>query len=50
MRTELAKYADEIVQDGLGSILGVKRGDETDRLSWSQATWMKLVFGHIHHG
>src|SRR5690606_33289473 len=28
MRTELAKYADEIVQDGLGSIFGVKRGDE----------------------
>ena len=28
MKTELAKYADEIVQDGLGSIFGVKRGPE----------------------
>lgn len=28
MRTELSKYADEIVQDGLGSIFGVKRGNE----------------------
>ena len=29
MRQELAKYADEVVQDRLGSIFGVKRGDET---------------------
>ncbi|MFB6467628.1 M42 family metallopeptidase [Cytobacillus sp. Hz8] len=28
MRTELAKYSDEMVQDHLGSIFGVKRGDE----------------------
>ncbi|GAA0374181.1 M42 family metallopeptidase [Bacillus horti] len=28
MREELSKYTDEIVQDGLGSIFGVKRGDE----------------------
>lgn len=28
MRTELEKYSDEIVQDGLGSIFGVKVGDE----------------------
>lgn len=28
MRSELEKYADEIVQDRLGSIFGVKRGDE----------------------
>ncbi|MGN1386611.1 MAG: M42 family metallopeptidase [Bacillus sp. (in: firmicutes)] len=28
MRSELAKYSDEIVQDGLGSIFGVKVGDE----------------------
>ncbi|WP_033828123.1 M42 family metallopeptidase [Bacillus andreraoultii] len=26
MREQLAKYADEIVQDGLGSIFGIKRG------------------------
>ncbi|WP_409302246.1 M42 family metallopeptidase [Peribacillus sp. SCS-155] len=29
MRSELEKYSDEIVQDGLGSIFGVKRGDES---------------------
>ncbi len=29
MRTELEKYADEVIQDGLGSIFGVKRGDVT---------------------
>ncbi|WP_096152909.1 MULTISPECIES: M42 family metallopeptidase [Bacillus] len=29
MRSELEKYSDEIVQDKLGSIFGVKRGDET---------------------
>lgn len=28
MRSELSKYADEVVQDGLGSIFGVKRGAE----------------------
>ncbi|GAB6004688.1 M42 family metallopeptidase [Geobacillus vulcani] len=28
MRQELAKYADDIVQDRLGSLFGVKRGDE----------------------
>jgi putative aminopeptidase FrvX len=28
MRTQLEKYADEVIQDGLGSIFGVKRGDE----------------------
>jgi putative aminopeptidase FrvX len=28
MHTELKKYADEVVQDRLGSIFGVKRGDE----------------------
>ena len=28
MRSELEKYSDEIVQDKLGSIFGVKRGDE----------------------
>ncbi|MGM9927111.1 MAG: M42 family metallopeptidase [Bacillus sp. (in: firmicutes)] len=28
MRSELEKYSDEIVQDGLGSIFGVKVGDE----------------------
>ncbi|KJE26838.1 M42 glutamyl aminopeptidase family protein [Geobacillus kaustophilus] len=28
MRKELAKYADDIVQDRLGSLFGVKRGDE----------------------
>jgi len=28
MRQELAKYADEVVQDRLGGIFGVKRGDE----------------------
>lgn len=28
MREELSKYTDEIVQDGLGSIFGVKRGKE----------------------
>ncbi|TWI56922.1 M42 family metallopeptidase [Halalkalibacter nanhaiisediminis] len=28
VRSELEKYADEIVQDRLGSIFGVKRGDE----------------------
>lgn len=27
MRSQLGQYADEIVQDGLGSIFGVKRGD-----------------------
>lgn len=27
MRTELEKYADEIIQDRLGSVFGVKRGD-----------------------
>ncbi|MCH1625353.1 M42 family metallopeptidase [Ferdinandcohnia quinoae] len=27
MRSELEKYSDEVVQDGLGSIFGVKRGD-----------------------
>lgn len=29
MRNELEKYADEVVQDRLGSIFGVKRGDES---------------------
>ncbi|WP_100373808.1 M42 family metallopeptidase [Bacillus sp. FJAT-45037] len=29
VRSELEKYTDEIVQDRLGSIFGVKRGDET---------------------
>ncbi len=29
MRKELEKYADEVVQDRLGSIFGVKRGDES---------------------
>lgn len=28
MRSQLEKYADEVIQDGLGSIFGVKRGDE----------------------
>ncbi|WP_433743799.1 M42 family metallopeptidase [Falsibacillus pallidus] len=28
MRSELQKYSDEIVQDGLGSIFGVKKGNE----------------------
>jgi putative aminopeptidase FrvX len=28
MREELGKYTDEIIQDNLGSIFGVKRGDE----------------------
>jgi len=28
MRTQLEKYADEVVQDRLGGIFGVKRGDE----------------------
>lgn len=28
MRSELTKYTDEIIQDRLGSIFGVKRGDE----------------------
>ena len=28
MREQLEKYADEIVQDRLGGIFGVKRGDE----------------------
>ena len=28
MRTELEKYADEMVQDRLGSIFGVKKGNE----------------------
>ncbi|MFC3883269.1 M42 family metallopeptidase [Bacillus songklensis] len=28
MRSELSKYADEITQDGLGSIFGIKVGDE----------------------
>ncbi|MCA1028723.1 M42 family metallopeptidase [Cytobacillus kochii] len=30
MREELSKYSDEIVQDHLGSIFGVKKGAETD--------------------
>lgn len=29
MEQELSKYADEIVQDGLGSVFGLKKGDET---------------------
>ena len=29
MKQELSKYADEIVQDGLGSVFGLKKGDET---------------------
>ncbi|ARK31761.1 M42 family metallopeptidase [Halalkalibacter krulwichiae] len=29
VRSELEKYTDEVVQDRLGSIFGVKRGDET---------------------
>ncbi|BDG46120.1 M42 family metallopeptidase [Parageobacillus sp. KH3-4] len=29
MRKELEKYADEVVQDRLGSIFGIKRGDES---------------------
>ncbi|MGN1402647.1 MAG: M42 family metallopeptidase [Bacillus sp. (in: firmicutes)] len=29
MKTELAKYSDEIVQDGLGSVFGVKVGDSS---------------------
>ncbi|MBD8069012.1 M42 family metallopeptidase [Bacillus sp. PS06] len=29
MRTELEKYSDEVIQDGLGSIFGVKKGDES---------------------
>ncbi|PLS14885.1 peptidase M28 [Bacillus sp. M6-12] len=29
MRQELEKYSDEIIQDGLGSIFGVKKGDDT---------------------
>ncbi|MGG3652048.1 M42 family metallopeptidase [Bacillus pseudomycoides] len=28
MKEELSKYADEIVQDGLGSVFGLKKGDE----------------------
>ncbi|MDF0726466.1 M42 family metallopeptidase [Cytobacillus sp. S13-E01] len=28
MRSQIEKYTDEIVQDGLGSIFGVKRGDQ----------------------
>lgn len=28
MKQELSKYADEIVQDGLGSVFGLKKGDE----------------------
>ncbi len=28
MRTELEKYSDELIQDGLGSLFGVKKGDE----------------------
>ncbi|MBC6971440.1 M42 family metallopeptidase [Bacillus sp. Xin] len=29
MKQELSKYADEIVQDGLGSVFGLKKGDES---------------------
>lgn len=29
MRSELSKYADEVVQDGLGSIFGIKKGNVT---------------------
>ncbi|WP_078545022.1 M42 family metallopeptidase [Litchfieldia alkalitelluris] len=28
MRSQLQQYSDEVIQDGLGSIFGVKRGDE----------------------
>lgn len=28
MRNELTKYSDEIVQDNLGGIFGLKKGDE----------------------
>ena len=28
MRSELTKYSDEIIQDNLGGIFGVKKGDE----------------------
>lgn len=28
MKQELSKYADELIQDGLGSIFGMKKGDE----------------------
>jgi putative aminopeptidase FrvX len=30
MRSELEKYSDELIQDGLGSIFGVKRGNDSD--------------------
>ena len=42
MRSELEKYTDEIIQDRLGSIFGVKRGEKTGQRLWSQAIWMKL--------
>ena len=29
MRSELEKYSDKVVQDRLGGIFGVKKGDET---------------------
>lgn len=34
MKRELAKYADDIVQDRLGSVFGVRRGAEMRRPLW----------------
>ena len=38
MKQELSKYADEIVQDGLGSVFGLKKGTKLARV---------LVAGHM---
>lgn len=41
MREELSKYSDEIVQDHLGSIFGVKKVLKQILRLWLQVIWMK---------
>ena len=41
MREQLSQYSNEIVQDKLGSIFGVKRGMNLAEPLWWQVIWMK---------
>lgn len=43
MKEQLSLYTNEIVQDNLGSIFGVKEERKMDQQLWLPDIWMRLV-------
>lgn len=43
MKEELRKYSDEVVQDKLGSIFGIKKVKHQAQPLWWPVIWMKLA-------